>query len=254
MKIYIDVVFMINFFFDFLLLLTVNILLKRKSKLWRIFLGTLLGAFSLFSLFIPFNSLTLFIFKISISTFMILITFGRKYFVKNMSYLYFSSILLGGFLTFLNSSFSYRNEGLIFINNGFSINIIVLMILGPIILYFYLKQASFFEKIRPHLYQVTFYLKRKSYNYTGYLDTGNQLYDPYSKKPILLLYDPNFPVPKKVLYVPYETLNGRGLIQCFKVDKLILSNQEYENVLIGLAKKPFHLHDTEMILHQDYIS
>ena len=58
---------------------------------------------------------------------MLLVTFGikdRSYFIKNFLYLYIISIILGGFLYYLNLEFSYKNVGIVFFHNGYSINFI----------------------------------------------------------------------------------------------------------------------------------
>ena len=55
MVIYIDLVFFLNLAYDFLLLITVDMTLKRNSKLIKIFLAALVGAISLVILFLPFN-------------------------------------------------------------------------------------------------------------------------------------------------------------------------------------------------------
>ena len=70
MKIYLDLVFFINFVFDFLLLLTVNIILKRNISIFRILIGSIIGGISIFLLFIKLNSITLFLFKLIISILM----------------------------------------------------------------------------------------------------------------------------------------------------------------------------------------
>ena len=125
LKIYLDLIFIINFMFDFLLLLTVKIVLKKKVKCYRILLASFFGAFSIFFLFLKLNSITLFLLKVIISLIMIIISFGItsiNEFIKNTLYLYFVSIILGGFLYYLNLEFSYDNIGLIFINNDFTFN------------------------------------------------------------------------------------------------------------------------------------
>ena len=75
---------------------------------------------------------------------MVIVTFGYrdiKYMFKNMFYLYTSSIILGGFLYFLNLQFAYKNTGLVFFYNGLSVNFIVLIITSPIIIFAYIRQA-----------------------------------------------------------------------------------------------------------------
>ena len=254
MKIYLDVVFMINFMFDFLLLLTVNIVLKRNIKLKKILVGSLVGGLSIFLLFINLNSLELFLFKVVISIIMIIISFGyrnRSYFIKNILYLYFISIILGGFLYYLNMEFSYKNNGLIFFHNGFSINFILLIILSPIIFYIYIKQAKELKIINSYHYNVSFIYRRKKYNYVGYVDTGNRVCDPYTKKPVILLYDKNINI-DKFFYIPYKTVDNSGLLKAFKIDKLYIDDKEYRKVIIALVDRPF-FDNINVLLSVDYI-
>ena len=52
MKIYLDLLFFLNFGFDFILLLVVSIILRRNVSLTRIVLGGLIGGLSIFILFL----------------------------------------------------------------------------------------------------------------------------------------------------------------------------------------------------------
>ena len=145
MKVYLDVIFLINFLFDFLLLTATSLLLKRNVKFVNILLGSLVGALSIFVLFIQINSFELFIIKVIISLLMVLITFKYKnirYTLKNIFYLYSTSMVLGGVLYYLNVEFSYKQEGLVFYHDGLSINFIFLIIFSPVIVYAYVKQIK----------------------------------------------------------------------------------------------------------------
>lgn len=243
--------------FDFLLLLTVKIVLKKKVKCYRILLASFFGAFSIFFLFLKLNSITLFLLKVIISLIMIIISFGItsiNEFIKNTLYLYFVSIILGGFLYYLNLEFSYDNIGLIFINNGFSINFILLLILSPIILYLYIKQDKNLKIINNYYYQADIYYKNFKKSYNAYLDTGNKLYDPYFKKPIILLYDKNFPKIENPIYVPYKTLDHTGLLECVRVDKIILDNEKtIKKPFVALSKDKLKMDDVQVLLHKDYL-
>jgi stage II sporulation protein GA (sporulation sigma-E factor processing peptidase) len=243
--------------FDFLLLLTVKIILKREVKWHRVILGSIIGALSIFFLFIPLNSITLFLLKVAISILMIISTFGfknYKYFFKNILYLYFVSIILGGFLYYLNLEFSYKNIGLLFFHNGFSINFILLIIISPIILYLYIKQDRELKKIKNYYYNVELFYKNKRYKYQAYLDTGNKLYDPYSHKPIILLYDPKFILKDNIIYIPYQTLEHSGLLKCFKADKIVLDNELIiKKPIVAISTKQFKIDNIEMLLHSDYL-
>ena len=129
MKIYLDLLFFLNFGFDFILLLVVSVILRRNVSLTRIVLGGLIGGLSIFILFLKINSFELFILKILISIIMILASFSYKnikYFMKNFFFLYSASMILGGFLYFLNVQFSYKQEGLVFYHDGLSIQLLLL--------------------------------------------------------------------------------------------------------------------------------
>ena len=227
MKIYLDVVLFINFFFDFLLLFGVDRLLKRNTKLFRIILGSIIGGISILFLFIPCSSFILFIGKIIISILMIIITFSYhniKYFIRNFITLYVISIFLGGVLYFINDSFSYKNTGIIFFNNGFSINIILIIIISPFIIYFYIREYKN-NKMYKSVHDVDIYLDDEVYNFSGFLDTGNNLYDPYKKRPIIIInkevlknYHP------RCILTPCTTINKKSLIKCFRVKKIVKKN------------------------------
>ena len=142
MKIYLDAIFMLNFCFDFILLLSVSIILRRNISIKRLLLGSFIGGLSIFILFIKINNFELFILKFIISLIMLLITFkyrNLKYTLRNLGFLYMNSIILGGFLYFLNVQFSYKQEGLVFYHNGLSVNFIFLVIISPIIIYIYIR-------------------------------------------------------------------------------------------------------------------
>ena len=161
MKIYLDLLLFLNFFLDFILLLCVSLILKRNAKLKRLLLASLIGALSIFSLFYPFNSFTLFLLKAVISIFMVLISFGFKdikYTINNIIYLYLVSIILGGALYLINDSLAYKNTGLIFYHNGFSINLVLVFILSPIILFIYVKKQRKLkeEYVKKYEVKITF--------------------------------------------------------------------------------------------------
>ena len=112
MIIYVDVLLIFNFVIDLLLLLSVAVTLKRKVSFYSIVSGAFVGSFSIILLFYEFNNIELFFLKFMISIVMILVAFKYrdiKYFIKNISYLYFSSIILGGGIYLFNNMVSLEN-------------------------------------------------------------------------------------------------------------------------------------------------
>ena len=260
MIIYIDLIFIINFILDLLLLLTVNITLKRYSKLYKLCLGALFGSVSLLSLFIAFNNITLFIFKTLMGIGMCLLSFGYKnikYTIYNIIYLYMTSIILGGFLYYLKVEFSYNNNGLAFYYKGLRINYIFLLILAPSILYVFTKSIKALKEIKNYYYKVKIIFNNGFNLYiTGFLDTGNKLVDPVTNKPIILIN-------KKIIkgkinirspmYVPYNSLNNHGLLECIKPKNVYINDKEIKNYLIGLSNESFKLNGIECLLNYNIL-
>lgn len=197
-------------------------------------LGAFAGSLSILFLFINISNLELFLFKVIISILMILISFGYKdikYFLKNMLFLYTISIILGGFLYYLSCTFSYKNTGLVFYFKGLSINYIFLLIASPIILYIYIKEARSLKKTTNNIYQITLLVNNIEYKLNGFMDTGNNLVDPYFFKPIILIN-------KKIeldnyIIVPFVSASSESTLKCIR-GKVIYMDKFYD-VYVGMC-------------------
>ena len=249
MTVYIDGLLFLNFYLDFLLLLTVVVILKRNVKLFRIILGSFLGSLTILVLFFEIGSLELFFIKIYLSFIMCIVCFGYhnlKSFLINVGCFYMVSILLGGFLYFLNITFSYNNNGLVFFNNGISVNALFLILVSPIILYFYIKQMKMFKSKVVCFFKTNIYVGKKVLNLNGYLDTGNTL--SYKNRPVILTnIDNNFR--NKKIYIPYIVIGGSGVLECIKVRKVeVIGIGVFENVYLGFSKD-FKLAGADVLLN-----
>ena len=247
MKIYLDLVFLLNFFFDFLLLYGTSKILKEMVPIKRLVLGSVVASLSVFLLFVKLNSVSLFLIKVIISIGIILTTFGKKNFIKNISYFYLLSIVLGGSLYLLNISFTYRNQGILFINNGLSINFILLIIVSPIIIFCYVKEHILYKNTYGNIYEVLIIKNNKKYKLMGLLDTGNRLKDPYKGRSVILVNN-DILMEGDIVYVPYKALNTTGVIKCYKVDKVIVEENEFSNCLVGISKDKIAIDGVECIL------
>lgn len=256
MTIYLDLVFILNFSFDAFLLFTIAIILKRKTSFKRILLGAFVGSFTIICLFLNLNSLTLFFIKIFFAMLMLLASFGYKnlkYTLNNLFYLYTTSILLGGFLYLINIEYSYENTGLIFYSNGLSLNFILSLILTPIILLIYIKQTKQLKNNYSNYYDVIIYFKDGQILETiGFLDTGNNLYDPIKKRPIILINKNLVKTDyQNLVIVPYDTIDNHGLLKCIILDKIFIKGVgEATNILLGLSEKEIKIEDAQVILHK----
>lgn len=251
MKIYLDLVLFLNFVFDFLLLLSVSIVLRRLANINRILIGAFVGSLSILLLFIKIDSIELFLLKVLISIFMILISFGFKnfkYFLTNIGYFYMASIVLGGFLYFLNVEFSYKQEGLIFYHEGLSINFIFLIIFSPIIIYIYIRQGLRLKSNYSKYHRVKMELQNKKIECVGYIDSGNKVKDPYGKRNIIFL-NKKINIFDNFVLVPYQTIDNDGFIKCFKIDKLEIDNKEIKKkYLVSFIERKISIDGVDCIL------
>ena len=249
MKIYVDLVFILNCWLDFLILLSVSLVLKRSVKIRKIILSSILGGISTFFLFFNINYFFLIVMKLFVCICMCIITFNYnnfKYLLENIVYFYLISIILGGFI--------YIIKNKIYISTFFQ-NFLFLIIISPIILYFYYKKVKKMNNYYNHLYNVELYYNNNLYNFVAFLDTGNKLYDQYKRRPIILVYSKciKFDYAKGIL-VPYETANGKSIIKCLEADKIIIDkNIEKKHVIFGLVNENFKIENVNMILHSDLI-
>ena len=234
MTVYIDLVCIINFIYDFLILLTVSFTLKRNRKIYYYILSSLIGVLSIFLLFLKINNVILFLLKILISVIMVIVAFGYKsikYTISNIIYFYMTSIVLAGFLYLIKGN-SYN----------FNLNYIVLLIIGPIILFIYYKSNKKLKNTYSDYYKIKIVFDNIEYNLVSFYDNGNNLKDPISRKSIIIvensrlekIYNIRSPV-----YVPVITVKGTHLMKCFKPSYIILNDKKIYNYLIGESSIKF---------------
>ncbi len=229
MTIYIDLLFILNFIYDSLLLLTVSTTLKRKISLKRILLGSFFGAISSFVILIPLNKYILLLLKILLGIFMVIITFGFKnikYFINNLVYLYMCSVILAGFLYFLKIEFK-------------NLSYIISLSIAPLILYLYFKEQKKLKEIVNYYKNVLITFKNNEViNLQGFVDSGNKLQDPITNKYIILvnknkikgIYNIRSP-----MLVPIHTINKNSLLECISIKNIKIDNKIYTNYLVGLS-------------------
>lgn len=224
--------------------------------MYKLLIGAFIGSLSIFFLFLKINSFQLFILKIIVSIIMTITSFkyrNIKYTLRNLIFLYLTSIILGGFLYFLNLEFSYKQVGLVFYFKGLSINVIFLILFSPIIIYIYIRQGMRLKNSYSQYYQVDIYYKDKIIKCNGYLDTGNTLYDPYFKKPVILIDKRKvlFELSdEEIIFVPYYTIENKGIIKCFKVNKINIKGVgTKDNLLVGIINSDIKIDGIDLILH-----
>lgn len=242
MEMYIDLFFIFNVIMDYIIIMSTSILLKRRTSYIRMILSSLIGGISSLVLFTSLNKIVIEIVSIVI---MVLISFGYKgirYLINNILYMYILSTLLGGIIYLFN----------IKVSNSMFLTYLIIIVISIEIMILYIKENKKMRSIYNNYYKVDIYFKdREKLSLIGFVDTGNNLYDPYKKRPVIIV--PNKYIKEdKYILVPYHTINGNGLLKCIKPDIIFIDGIGCKgNVLIGFSDS-FNFGDgVDVILHKD---
>lgn len=234
MKVYIECIFILNFLIDYYILKGVSKVLNQTTTNKRIFLSCIIGSMTTFFIKVKISNFTLIIIKLLISIIMIRIAFGKSKIFQNVFYFYEISVMVGGFIYLMHW------------NQTFYINMILLLGIIPIILKLIIKEYKKYKCILKDHYQVKILVKNHIYQFNGFIDTGNHLKCPISKKSIILV---DQDLPKEYSYfIPYKALNYEGVLEILKPDKIWIEEKEIKNCLVGLSKYKMNLEGHNCIL------
>lgn len=239
MKMYIDLFFLFNMVIDGIIIMGVSYILKRRTNTIRIILSSLIGGISSLLLLFNINKIAIEIFSIIV---MCIVCFGYKnikYTIKNIFYMYIISVILGGLLYLFN----------IKIDNSI-IYYLVIIVIGGEVTILYCKEMSKLKNNYNNYYQVDIYFDKDNISLMGFLDTGNNLYDIYKHRPIIIV-NKKYERDDRFLLVPYNTVSGDGLLKCVKPKYIVVDNNVIRNVLVAFSDNIRFIDGVDVILHKD---
>ena len=158
---------------------------------------------------------------------------------------------MGGVVYFFDSQFMWGESGLLSVENGL-FKYLIIVIISILCIYFYLFKFKDIKNNYSSYYNCFIYLDNDNYlKLSGFLDTGNKLKDPYSNKNIVLI-NRNVLGKFKVcnpVYVPYNSLNNHGLLECIKVNKIVIDGKESDDFLLGISEEKMFIDGIDCILN-----
>ena len=194
MTIYLDIVFLENALMNYIILYATGFVQKRKMKNFKLIISSVLGAlYAIISYLkiIPIYS-TLFM-KILLSVIMIYVAFNNenaKQLLKNLLLFYLASFVIGGCALAMLYMISPKRVSF---QNGVLVGTYpmkITLIAG--LVGFFIIQYSFSlnkrqMKIKDLLCELEIVVNNKKVKMKGYIDSGNTLKDPISKKPVIIV-------------------------------------------------------------------
>lgn len=284
MVVYIDLIFLMNLLIDGSLLLVTAWMRKQKVVIWRLVVSASLGATYVLMMFLPeLSFLFTFLVKFLFSVAMLWIAFGfgsMQTYLRNMGAFYIVNFAAAGGI--LGIHYLLQNSGEVWSGIwysasgglGFSIKIGALftfVVFFIVLLWFKVVVASRRkqEKMSTFYAEVIVTIQNTEIRCTGLIDTGNQLTDPLSRMPVMVMEaslwrdylpesvgtnwtteradnlimewteDESFRWRDRLRLVPYRGLNrGTQFMIALKPDevKVIMDGQEVRTtrVLVGL--------------------
>lgn len=179
---YIEYVFAENFIIDFILLFITGKLMKKHINYIRLIAASTIGAlYVILTAYIGRDFMTYFIVKFSISVLMLMVAFDTKGILKNIRVIlcfYITSLIMVGIITAL---FYLTNDRL-------TVNAIVIsLFIGYSALHFFFKDIKSKIEKSNYMRTVTIKVGEKSKSLKAFIDTGNELTDPMTKKPVIVV-------------------------------------------------------------------
>lgn len=200
MTVYLDIIWALNLLFDSFLLYLTAIFLKRRIRLWRLFAGGFIGSIIILLMFTPVNVYSSHpLSKLFFSVIMVFTAYGYKrlsYFIKGLMTFYAATFLIGGALIgvhyFIQYDSKLTTEVLLSIVKGFGdpISWLFVMLGFPLAWYFSKKNEENLEMAKiqyDQIVNVSLRIETETFHIKGLVDSGNQLYDPLSKLPVMIV-------------------------------------------------------------------
>lgn len=256
---YLDVIFFENLIINYFILSLTQKFSKKDSKPIKLFLGALLGACYVLIIFLlPYKMIHEVFAKIILSLLIIYMAFTPKTlkeFLRILAVFYLISFAIGG--TIFAVLYTAK----------LNLHSLWIGILIAILLFYtnwdYIVRKSTEEKM---LYSIKIEIFQKQVEIKGLLDTGNRLYDPLTKAPVvvvefsamgnilpdnmeILLNEENIDFNKifevlkeerwlsRIRLIPFISVGqSKGIMLGFKPDKLVVGEKEIRNAIVGIYK------------------
>ncbi|MDO4474288.1 MAG: sigma-E processing peptidase SpoIIGA [Eubacteriales bacterium] len=254
-ELYMDLLFLVNFLMDYILLLIVKFILKTKISYGRICLGALLGSVlscMIVAINISVAPLKIILFYVVIPSFMLLViipTRDVRVLIRGLITLYISGFLIGGIF---EAFAQYVPVGGLFFALAIASYYIASAVLKILMLLLHFGEVHC---------EVILCTGQKMCTGRAIADTGNHLRDDVSGKPVSIvtgrmakqLFGENGP--DSVRYIPYRTIgNDGGVIPVVKIDSILVKGKAeryFEDPLIAISEESSFANECDVILNPD---
>ena len=244
MTVYVDVLLLVNFVINLVLLKTSAYMAGRSFFLSKASLGAFLGSLGALTVFMPaFSFFTMLSYKLLFAAVMVFVSFGYEdplTFLKDFICLLSCTFIFSGLIIFIYLAFSPGK--LVIANGSFYFDVSAVFLLSTAFAaYVFISVLNFFFARKKPAEEICILKIRqgeREATLRGLIDTGSSLYEPFSNFPVIVCNKSFFEgeveeekaLINNVRIVPFETIGGRGILKAFLADsvKIELSGKEVE--------------------------
>lgn len=199
MTVYADIVFLLNFCVDLLLLWLTMAVRRQRTSIWRLIVAAAFGAtYAMFILVPSWSLLLTWGIKVVFSILIVLIAFGYRNhmaFLRNWGVFYFVSFVVGGGMFAAHYFLQDQQEvlnGILLTHAGSgapSVTWMFLAVAFPLVWWysrFTFRSLAERHTVHQFLIRVDIVIQGQTVSAAGLVDTGNQLRDPMSRAPVMM--------------------------------------------------------------------
>lgn len=256
MIVYGDFLFIENFMIGVVLLYITseifNISLSSNVSRLRVVTGGILcGIFSM-TVFLPVRMPITVLLEILFALCVCLVVFGhKKLWHKALVFIlvtYFMGGLTMGLLFVTKNQGIYAASGIY--TGDMKAGFLALFIgIGLFTAKQIIKTVSAKKFYEEHVFDVSIDIDGMIFNTKGFFDTGNQLFDPISGKPVAVAQESLWQrfeeahviLPQRMGVVPYEAIGADGLMETLRVDDMRIAGRRLKGNIIAKGDKTFDL-------------
>lgn len=235
MTVYIDSLFMTNFFMDSVIFFISGIISAHRPSIMRILGVTSLSALYGSLMFFPeLNFLYGVVLKIIVSSLLVFLAFGKIRYIKSLISFWLTCAAAGGiilalslFTDFGRIMHTMTSNGIVYLNISPIISII-----GSILLYILMElyrrmSIKNFSTSRIRLTLKVLYIG-KEYTLTGLIDTGCELTEPLSGKPVIVADSTVFKdISVPLSEIAVKTAAGTARLKLILPDSIVCISDKY---------------------------
>ena len=236
MEIYADIVILENCIVNFFLLTLTMKCIKHKCKLITLIISSLIGGIYTVVLLIPrLNILACLPCELVVAFIMLRLVYGKTSII-NMIKLLVTFLMITFTLSGVCFLFSLK-QNLSLIENTFKIEkySVKYIMLGIMIIY--IIYSRFIEYIKDKLFisnfnfKIEFEVEDRQYSFKSFLDTGNELREPITNLPCILIEenlikDISFEG-KNIYYILYSSIGYGGKLKGIRVNNIKIKKKDF---------------------------